>query len=480
MIRPIALEPVGVMPAETDRIAAGLAAAPAAAAPARVAIVTLGCAKNLVDSEIMAGLLATGGFATAAAADGADIAVVNTCAFIGPAQKESIDRILELAALKREGRLGGIVVAGCLAQRFQGEILREIPEVDAVVGTGQVEAIVRVAHRVRGGGAGPLLEVGPAGTAVDLAAHRAVSTPRHVAYLRIADGCDFRCTFCIIPTLRGDLRSRPLESVVAEARRLAASGAKELLLIAQDSTSYGEDRYGVAKLPELLRELARVDGIEWLRVHYTHPKTWSEELIQAFEEEPKICRYVDIPLQHVTDAMLRRMRREVKRAETERLMETLRRRLPGVAIRTHFIVGFPGETDADFEELLKTVRDAAYDHVGCFAYSREEGTPAGRMKEQVPERVKLERRRRLMAAQREVAARVWGSWVGREVEARIDAPAKGRSGAWEGRVEQQGYEVDGKTLIRPGAGRPALDQGSRVKVRIQAARGYDLEGEVLA
>ena len=178
--------------------------------------------------------------------------------------------------------------------------------------------------------------------------------------------------------------------------------------------------------------------------------------------------------------MLRRMRREVKRAETERLMDTLRRRLPGVAIRTHFIVGFPGETDADFEELLRTVRDAAYDHVGCFAYSREEGTPAGRMKEQVPERVKLERRRRLMAAQREVAARVWGGWVGREVEARVDAPARGRSGAWEGRVEQQGYEVDGKTLIRPGAGRPAPEQGSRVRVRIRSARGYDLEGEVLA
>jgi len=447
---------------------------------AKVALVTLGCAKNLVDSEIMAGLLTSGGFTTAASAEEADVAIVNTCAFIGPAQKESIDRILELAALKREGRLRGLVVAGCLAQRFQGEILREIPEVDAVVGTGQVEAIARVAHRVRQGvGGAPLLEVGPAGTAVDLAGHRAVSTPRHVAWLRIADGCDFRCTFCIIPTLRGDLRSRSIESVVEEARRLADAGTKELLLIAQDSTSYGADRYGTSRLPDLLRALARLPGIEWIRVHYTHPKTWNEDLIRAFEEESKICRYVDIPLQHVTDPMLRRMRREVRRADTEALMDTLRVRLPGVAIRTHFIVGFPGETDDDFEELLRTVSHASYDHVGCFAYSREEGTPAGRMKEQVPERVKLERRRRLMAAQREVAARVWGAWAGREVTARVDGPGH-KDGVWEGRVEQQGYEVDGKTLIRARAGLGPLQAGQAVKVRIRSARGYDLDAEVLA
>jgi ribosomal protein S12 methylthiotransferase len=447
----------------------------------RVALVTLGCAKNLVDSEIMAGLLASGGFSTTSTPEDADVAVVNTCAFIGPSKKESIDRILELAALKREGRLRGLVVAGCLAQRYQADILREIPEVDAVVGTGQVDAIVRVANRVRNGTptGGRLLEVGPAGTAVDLAAHRAVSTPRHLAWLRIADGCDFRCTFCIIPTLRGDLRSRPVESVIEEARRLAASGTKELLLIAQDSTSYGQDRYGASKLPELLRSLAKIDGVEWIRVHYTHPKTWNEELIQAFEEEPKICRYVDIPLQHVTDAMLRRMRREVRRADTERLMETLRQRLPDIAIRTHFIVGFPGETEDDFEDLLRTVSAAEYDHVGCFAYSREEGTPAGRMKEQVPERVKLDRRRRLLSAQRDVAARVWGRWVGREVPVRIDSDASGRAGGWIGRVEQQGYEVDGTTRIRAAAtGAAVPSQGDRVNVRIEAVRGYDLEGSL--
>jgi ribosomal protein S12 methylthiotransferase len=447
---------------------------------ARVALVTLGCAKNLVDSEIMAGLLASGGFSTTSSPEEADVAVVNTCAFIGPSKKESVDRILELAALKREGRLRGIVVAGCLAQRYQAELLREIPEVDAVVGTGQVDAIVRVANRVRRGmGDGErLLEVGPAGTAVDLAAHRAVSTPRHLAWLRIADGCDFRCTFCIIPALRGDLRSRPMESVLEEAGRLAASGTKELLLIAQDSTSYGQDRYGASRLPELLRSLAKIEGIEWLRVHYTHPKTWNEELIRAFEEEPKICRYVDIPLQHVTDSMLRRMRREVRRADTERLMETLRKRLPDVAIRTHFIVGFPGETEGDFEDLLGTVRAAEYDHVGCFAYSREEGTPAGRMKEQVPERVKLDRRRRLLSAQRDVAARVWGRWVGREVPVRIDREASGRAGGWIGRVEQQGYEVDGTTRIRHSENGTAPKPGDRVAVRIQAVHGYDLEGSL--
>ena len=449
-------------------------------AKTRVALVTLGCAKNLVDSEIMAGLMGRGEFVLVGAAEDADLAVVNTCAFIGPSKKESIDRILELAVLKREGRLKGLVVAGCLAQRYQADLLAEIPEVDAVLGTGQVDAIVRVANRVLKSPASRIVEVGPPGTAVDLAAHRAVSTPRHLAYLRIADGCDFRCTFCIIPALRGDLRSRPLESVVAEARRLAEAGVKELLLIAQDSTSYGADLYGAARLPELLRALARIDGIEWIRVHYTHPKTWNEDLIRVFEEERKVCRYVDIPLQHMTDPMLRRMRREVRRADMERLLETLRRRLPEVAIRTHFIVGFPGETEEDFAELLEYVKRAELDHVGCFAYSREEGTPAGRMKEQVPERVKLARRRALMAAQREVASKVWGLWVGRTVDVQIDQAVPGRDGVWAGRVEQQGYEVDGVTCVRVPKGRKGPAPGSKVRVRITRARQYDLDGEVAA
>ena len=474
MIEPIALE---VRRPGTSGVDAAEAAAPATG-PARVALVTLGCAKNLVDSEIMAGLLSKSGLQTTAEAAGADLAVVNTCAFIGPAQRESIDRILELAALKREGRLGGLVVAGCMAQRYQAELTREIPEIDAVVGTGQVEAIARVANRVRRGGSG-ILEVGPAGTAVDLASHRAVSTPRHLAYLRIADGCDFRCTFCIIPKLRGDLRSRSLESVLEEARRLADAGARELLLIAQDSTSWGDDLYGAARLPELLRALAAVEGLEWIRLHYTHPKTWSEELIQVFQEEEKVCRYVDIPLQHVTDPMLRRMRREVRGSDQDGLIASLRERIPGVAVRTHFIVGFPGETESDFEALLEAVQSERFDHVGCFAYSREEGTPAGRMKDQVEERVKLDRRRRLMAAQKQVARRVWGRWVGRTVDVRIDAAAPGTTGSFVGRVEQQGYEVDGVTRVRAGDGVPAPLIGTRVRVRITKVRDYDLEGEVV-
>ena len=467
-------EPIALVPSR------GTPAPGEAASTARVALVTLGCAKNLVDSEIMAGLLAHGGFAMTGDVRAAEVAVVNTCAFIGPSQKESIDRILELAALKREGTLRGIIVAGCMAQRYQADLLREIPEVDAVVGTGQVDAIVRVAHRVRRGAAERILEVGPPGTAVDLASHRAVSTPRHLAYLRIADGCDFRCTFCIIPALRGDLRSRSVESIVEEARRLAAAGVRELHLIAQDSTSYGEDLYGSPRLPELLRALAAVEGVDWIRIHYTHPKTWSDSLIRVFEEEAKVCRYVDIPLQHLTDPMLRRMRREVKRADMERLFATLRERIPDVAIRTHFIVGFPGETDEDFEELLASVRRADFDHVGCFAYSREEGTPAARMREQVPERIKLERRRRLMDAQREVATRVWGRWVGRTVDVLVDGPAPGRPGVFIGRVSQQGYEVDGITHVRGGDGASAPLPGTFARVRITKARHYDLEGEVVA
>jgi len=267
---------------------------------------------------------------------------------------------------------------------------------------------------------------------------------------------------------------------VAEARRLAEGGTRELLLIAQDSTSYGADLYGEARLPELLRELVRIQGIEWVRVHYTHPKTWSEALIQVFEEEVKICKYVDIPLQHVTDSMLRRMRREVRRADMERLIETLRSRIPGVAIRTHFIVGFPGETEEDFTELLGYVRGAELDHVGCFAYSREDGTPAGRMKEQIPERLKLSRRQALMTAQKKVATSVWGRWVGRTVPVLVDGPVAGRPGVSVGRVEQQGYEVDGVTYVRAADGAPAPEAGAWVRVRIVRAREYDLDGEVAA
>ena len=456
------------------------ARAGAPARSARVALVTLGCAKNLVDSEIMAGLMARGGLTMASEPAQADLAVVNTCAFIGPSQRESIDRILEMAALKREGKIKGLVVAGCLAQRYQAELLEEIPEIDAVVGTGQVEAIVRVANRVLRSEGTRILEVGPPGTAVDLAGHRAVSTPRHLAYLRIADGCDFRCTFCIIPRLRGDLRSRPLESVVEEARRLAGAGAKELLLIAQDSTSYGADLYGEPRLPELLRALASIDGIKWIRVHYTHPKTWSEALIAVFEEESKVCRYVDIPLQHVTNPMLKRMRREVRREDTEGLIKTLRSRLPGIAIRTHFIVGFPGETAEDFEVLLDYVKRAELEHVGCFAYSREDGTPAGLMREQVPERVKLARRRALMAAQRAVAEKVWGRWIGRTVDVLIDAAVPSRPGVWVGRLEQQGYEVDGVTYVRAREGAPQPTVGQMTRARIVRAHQYDLDGEVAA
>jgi ribosomal protein S12 methylthiotransferase len=465
VIQPIALRPPARGQA-TDKV--------------RVALVTLGCAKNLVDSEIMAGLLGTGGFALTSDPERADLAVVNTCAFIGPSKEESIDRMLELATLKREGRLGALIVAGCMAQRYQAELLREIPEIDAVVGTGQVESIVRVAHRVRRAPGKPIVEVGPPGTAVDLAGHRAVSTPRHLAYLRVADGCDFRCTFCIIPQLRGDLRSRPVEAVVEEARRLAGGGVRELLLIAQDSTSYGADLYGASRLPELLRALCAVDGIHRVRIHYTHPKTWSDALVRVFEEEEKVCRYVDIPLQHMSDRMLRRMRREVTRADMERLFDTLRRRLPGVAIRTHFIVGFPGETEEDFETLIETVEREAFDHVGCFAYSREEGTPAARMKEQVPERVKLERRRRLMALQRDVAARIWSRWVGKTVSVLVDDVSPSRPRTFVGRIEQQGYEVDGVTYVRTAAGAAPLEAGAVVRARITRARQYDLEGEVVA
>jgi len=388
----------------------------------RLAFVTLGCPKNQVDSEAMLGLLAKDGFRPTGAIEDAELVVVNTCAFLGSAVEESRRTIRSIARLKSRGTLKGLVVAGCWAQRDGAAIAQQIKGVDAVLGTGSVEKVVGLARAVLARAAartgestrahaagtarrrvpaqGPLDEVhAPGGALTSLP--RALSTPRHVAYLKISEGCDHRCTFCIIPHLRGDQQSRPLASLVAEARLLAASGVKELILIGQDTTAYGVDLPGPdrPRLVTLLKALGDVDGLVWIRVMYTYPREWDEELMDVLGSHPKLVKYVDMPLQHIHDVMLKKMARASNRARTERLLAEIRRRIPGVRLRTSFIVGFPGETKEHYESLRSFVSDMEFDKVVVFAYEPEREAPSSGFTGRVPERVKESRRARLLELQ---------------------------------------------------------------------------------
>jgi ribosomal protein S12 methylthiotransferase len=457
----------------------------------RLAFVTLGCPKNQVDSEAMLGLLARDGFRPTGDVGEAELVVVNTCAFLSSAVEESRRTIRSIARLKKNGTLQGLVVAGCWAQRDGVAIASQIPGVDAVLGTGSVEKIVGLSRAVlerareRGTGTpargarvprqGPLDEVHePGGALVPLP--RALSTPRHLAYLKISEGCDHRCTFCIIPHLRGDQRSRPLDSLVAEARLLAASGVKELVLIGQDTTAYGTDLPSASRprLSTLLKALVKVDGIEWIRVMYTYPREWDEELMDTLGSEPKLVKYVDMPLQHIHDVMLKRMARASNRARTEALLGEIRRRIPGVSLRTSFIVGFPGETREHFESLLSFVKDTEFDKVVVFAYEPEREAPSAAFKGQVPARVKESRRARLLTLQQEISARRLKQRVGTVATVLVDGPAE--RDRWLARTQGEAFEVDGGVFVE-GAG---LLPGQFAQVRITGASAYDLWGVALS
>jgi ribosomal protein S12 methylthiotransferase len=476
----------------TDAPASPSASPPAKREARRLAFVTLGCPKNQVDSEAMLGLLARDGFRPTGDVAEAELVVVNTCAFLSSAVEESRRTIRSIARLKKTGNLKGLVVAGCWAQRDGVAIASQIPGVDAVLGTGSVEKIVELSRAVldradvrdtlppprRGAPRqGPLDEVhAPGGALVPLP--RALSTPRHLAYLKISEGCDHRCTFCIIPHLRGDQQSRPVDSLVAEARLLAASGVKELVLIGQDTTAYGTDFAGAGagrpRLATLLRALAKVDGIEWIRVMYTYPREWDEELMDTLGSEPKLCKYVDMPLQHIHDVMLRRMARASDRAKTERLLGEIRRRIPGVSLRTSFIVGFPGETKEHFDALLSFVRDTEFDKVVVFAYEPEREAPSHAFKGQVAPRIKQSRRERLLVLQQEISARRLKRRVGNVETVLVDGPAEG--GRWAARTQGEAYEVDGGVFVE-GAG---LAPGTFAPARITGASAYDLWAVALA
>jgi ribosomal protein S12 methylthiotransferase len=442
-----------------------------------LAFVSLGCPKNLVDSERMLGKLAQDGYMLTPDADGADVVVVNTCGFIEPARQESLGVIREMLELKRQGRVGSVVVAGCLAERKKDDLLREVPEVDHVVGVFGREEIAEVLDRTlyRRGPAEQrsLFRPAPVRALEDTARLRI--TPRHYAYLKISEGCDRLCTFCAIPSMRGKHVTKPIEEVVREARELAADGVRELIVVAQDTTYYGLDLYGRVRLAELLRELDKVDGLEWVRVLYAYPIHFTDELIHTLATARKIIPYLDMPLQHINDRMLRRMQRRVDRSATEDLLAKLRQAIPNLALRTTFIVGFPGETEAEFGELFDFLRTARFERVGVFPYSLEPGTPAARLPDHLPEEVKAERRNRLMEAQQEVAFAWAQAQVGKEVEVIVDGPDPEVPGHVLARGQGDAPDIDCQVRLKGKNLRP----GDLVRARVTGADGYDLLARAL-
>ncbi|MBO4766567.1 MAG: 30S ribosomal protein S12 methylthiotransferase RimO [Lachnospiraceae bacterium] len=434
----------------------------------RVYFVSLGCDKNLVDSEVMLGILQREGHTLAEDPVDADAAVVNTCCFISDAKEESIETVLTLARERTEGKLRRLVVAGCLAQRYAAEIREMIPEVDAIVGTASYEDIAE-ALREKGNyeSLRPL-------DYLPQAQERAVTAGNYVSYLKIAEGCDKRCTYCVIPYIRGPYRSFPMERLVAEAEKLAAAGTRELILVAQETTRYGIDLYGGKKLAELISRLCRIEELSWIRIEYCYPEEIDDALIQVIAAEPKVCKYLDMPIQHASDEILRRMGRRTTRADIEAIVHKLRREIPGIVLRTTLIAGFPGETEEDFAELLSFVGRMRFERLGCFAYSKEEGTPAAAMKGQVPARVKNRRKNAVMKLQKDICSAYSESLVGRTLPVLVDGYLPDED-VFTGRTGGDAPTIDGAVFFD---GPMSLMSGDIVPVTITGAREYDLTGEV--
>lgn len=442
----------------------------------RVAVLTLGCAKNQADTDLLAGQMLREGIEITSDPAASDAIIVNTCAFLTSSQQESIDAILEMAEHKKKAPRRKLIVVGCLAQRHGASLLEGIPEVDLVVGPGEVHSLApRIAGLLRAGGNGDdRVRLGGMDRVEERWDVRVVSAHPHSAYVKISEGCDRTCSFCIIPKLRGGHRSRSLASVVNEARTIAGSGVREICLVAQELTAYGTDTGDGPALEQLLRQLDTVAGLAWIRLLYTYPTNWSDGLIDAIRDLPRVCRYVDMPIQHVSESVLRSMRRPPFR-RTRGLLESMRSRVPGVALRTTLITGYPGETDGDFQELLDFVRAFGFDHLGVFAYSREEGTHAADLPGHLPERVKEERRKTLLAAQKELSLERNKAWIGRRVRLLVDAFDRDRG--WIARHEGQAPEVDGVTILGAPGGAP-IQVGDFVEATVTFAGAYDLEARL--
>lgn len=436
----------------------------------KILVISLGCDKNLVDTEEMLGLLASRGYEMTDDEEQADAAVINTCCFIHDAKEESIQNILEMAEYKKRGTLKALIVAGCLAQRYRQEILDEIPEVDVVLGTTAYDQILDAVEEALAGKGGVRLAGLQALPLVE--ARRQVTTGGHYAYLKIAEGCDKHCTYCIIPKIRGPFRSVPMERLLKEAEELAGQGVKELILVAQETTLYGKDIYGEKRLPALLRGLCRIKGIRWIRLLYCYPEEITAELIQTVKEEPKICHYLDIPIQHANDEILRRMGRRTTKQEIIETVENLRREIPDICLRTTLITGFPGETKEQHEELMEFVDEMEFDRLGVFTYSPEEDTAAAEMPGQIPEEVKQERQADLMELQQEIAFANAEDMVGREVLAMIEGKVADEN-AYVGRTYRDAPGVDGLIFVEA---REELLSGDFARVKVTGALEYDLIG----
>ena len=426
----------------------------------------------------MRGLLKEAGYELWENEEDADVIIVNTCAFIEAAQTESIECILELAAYKKHGKAKALIVTGCLAQRYKEQVIREIPEVDAVVGVNEYDKIVDVIKSLDEGGESPenIKRISCSDLPMECGElPRERTTPEYTAFLKIAEGCDNRCTYCVIPYIRGRYRSRKMEDIVAEAEKTAAEGVKELIVIAQDTTRYGKDIYGEYKLPELLQKLCRIDGIEWIRVHYCYPELVTDELIEVIAKEDKICNYLDIPIQHCSDRVLKRMGRRTNKAQIIGLIKKLRERIPDIVIRTTLLVGFPGETDEDFEELREFVEETKFDRLGVFAYSREEDTPAYDMPDQVDEEVKEERRDLIMLIQSGISEELNEAKRG-SVQRVLVEDKDEIIKSYYGRTYADSTEVDGKVFFKSDK---RVKPGDFVNVRIDSNLEYDLFGVMI-
>ena len=447
----------------------------------KVGFISLGCPKNLVDSEVMMGQLKAKGYQITSDASEADTLVVNTCGFIESAKKESVEAILEAARFKTEGKANRLVVAGCLVERYRDELKAELPEVDAFIGTSQINDILTVCDPGTNTRSLPVVPLGnqSATYLYDESTPRILATPSHYAFIKIAEGCDRPCAFCFIPQMRGHFRSRRFGSIVAEAQQLAEEGVKELILVAQDSSRYGEDLGKTDALAHLLRELSHLEGVEWVRVMYTYPTHISDGFLNVLAEEPKAVNYLDLPLQHASQKVLRLMKRGGNRASLERLIERVRAKVPAIAVRTTFITGFPGETEKDFEELLALVRNVEFDRVGVFTYSDEEGTPAFELPDKVDPKIAKERRHQLMKEQSRISRRKHKARVGETVRVLFEGESKETDLLWQGRMETQAPDIDGCVMINdaPDGFEPVA--GAFVNVEITEAQTYDLVGRII-
>lgn len=440
----------------------------------KFALISLGCSKNLVDSENFIGILVNKkGFEVTSELNEADMIIVNTCGFIGDAKKESIETILEVSELKETGNLKKIIVTGCLAQRYAEEILKELPEVDAVIGTGEIDKIEKVVDEI-------LNDKHPVETSsMDFLANantdRILTTASHTAYLKISEGCDRRCTYCIIPQLRGRLRSRTIEDILVEANNLVKSGVRELNLLAQETTEYGIDLYKEKSLAKLMKKLVKIEDLKWLRTYYMYPDSVTDELIQVMKTEDKICKYFDIPIQHVSDSILQNMGRAKTGAHLKDILYRIRKEIPNATFRTSVIVGFPGETQENFEELRDFLEEFQFDYVGVFKYSREEDTKAYDMDNQVPEEIKEERWVELTNLQSKIAENKNRAMLGQTVEVMIDGVSTESEYLLEGRTKGQALEIDGKVLTNDGTAKP----GEIVKVKLEQNFDYDFIGPIV-